>query len=77
VVDVPYDLAVERAVARGMDETDVRNRIKSQITREKRRELATHVIDNSGDLADLTERVDEIWSELSELAVAEPGADRA
>jgi dephospho-CoA kinase len=76
VVDVPHDVAVERAVARGMEEEDVRNRIRSQITREERRELATHVIDNSGDLADLADRVSEIWSELSELAAAAPEADR-
>jgi len=75
VVDVPYELAVERAVARGMDQDDVRNRINSQITREKRLEAATHVIDNGGDVGALTGRVDEIWAELSEIAAAEPAAD--
>jgi len=64
VVDVPYDLAVERAVARGMDEADVRNRIDSQISREQRREVATHVIDNSGDLDGLRDQVDSIWADL-------------
>lgn len=76
VVDVPHDVAVERAVDRGMDEVDVLNRIRSQISREQRRAVATHVIDNSGDVAALTQRVDEIWSELSALAVDAPGADR-
>lgn len=65
VVDVPHDVAVERAVERGMESDDVRNRIKSQMTREKRREIATHVIDNSGDLDALTDQVDAIWSELT------------
>ena len=67
VVDIPYDLAVVRAVDRGMDESDVRNRIDSQISREQRRESATHVIDNSGDLDGLTCQVDELWPELLEL----------
>jgi dephospho-CoA kinase len=75
VVDVPHEVAVERAVARGMDEADVRNRIKSQITREQRLEAATHVIDNGGDLDALEAQVDAMWAELSELAagVAEAG----
>ena len=77
VVDVPYDLAVERAVERGMDADDVRNRIKSQISREQRREIATHVIDNSADLDALVQRVDEIWSELSDLAADAPEVDPA
>jgi len=77
VVDVPHDLAVERAVARGMDESDVRNRIKSQITREQRLEVATHVIDNSGDLAALETQVDTTWAELSEIAGDAPAADQA
>jgi len=76
VVDVPYDLAIERAVARGMDVDDVRNRINSQITREERRSIATHVVDNAGDLDGLTAQIDEIWVELSEMAVDERAADR-
>ncbi len=67
VVDVPHDVAVERAVERGMDADDVRKRIDSQITREARREIATHVIDNSGDLDALTEQVDSIWVDLVHL----------
>jgi dephospho-CoA kinase len=75
VVDVPYDIAVERAVARGMDADDVRNRINSQITREQRLEVATHVIENSGDLDALEAQVDGTWAELIALAGDEPAAD--
>ena len=68
VVDIPYDLAVERVVSfRGMDEADARNRINSQLTREERLERATHVIDNSGDLASLAAQVDDVWRQLLEL----------
>ena len=77
VVDVPHDVAVQRAVARGMDEEDVRNRIKSQITREQRLAVATHVIENSGDLEALREQVDATWAELIELAGDEPAVDPA
>ena len=77
VVDVPHDVAVQRAVARGMDEEDVRNRIKSQITREQRLAVATHVIENSGDLEALREQVDPTWAELIELAGDEPAVDPA
>lgn len=67
VVDIPYELAVERAVGRGMDEDDVRNRINSQISRERRLESATHVLDNSGTLESLTAEVDALWPELMSL----------
>ncbi|MFP5489084.1 MAG: dephospho-CoA kinase [Acidimicrobiia bacterium] len=65
VVDVPVDVAVERLVsARGMDESDARNRIASQISREARLATATHVIDNAGDLDGLRRDVAALWDEL-------------
>ncbi|MEL6892919.1 MAG: dephospho-CoA kinase, partial [Actinomycetota bacterium] len=67
VVDVPHEIAVERAVARGMDEGDVRNRIDSQLSREDRRAIATHVIDNAGDREALVARVDEVWADLQTI----------
>lgn len=68
VVDIPVDVAVSRLVEqRGMDEADARARIGSQMSREERRAVATHVIDNSGDRAALSEQVDALWSELVAL----------
>ena len=68
VVDVTADVAIERLVEfRGMDETDARNRITSQISREERLATATHVIDNSGDLEALRHQVDDLWAQLVEL----------
>jgi dephospho-CoA kinase len=65
VVDVPVEVAVERLVsARGMDETDARNRIASQISRDERLEAATHVVDNSGDLEALRADVAALWDDL-------------
>lgn len=69
VVDVPHDLAVQRLVdSRGMDEADARRRIASQVGRDERRARATHVVDNSGDLAELEGRVADLWRELTELS---------
>ncbi|MDQ3737720.1 MAG: dephospho-CoA kinase, partial [Actinomycetota bacterium] len=65
VVDVDEELAIERLVSwRGMDEADANARIANQASRERRRAIATHVIDNSGDLAELAVRVDAVWADL-------------
>ncbi|MEY4996400.1 MAG: dephospho-CoA kinase, partial [Actinomycetota bacterium] len=62
VVDVPVDLAVYRLVTfRSMNEADARARIEKQASREKRLEIADQVIDNSGDMESLAQRVDEVW----------------
>lgn len=67
VVDVDPEIAVARLVdQRGLAEADARARIASQASRAERLEIATHVIDNSGDLDALAARVDEIWAELAE-----------
>ena len=71
VVDVDAETAVERLVsARGMDADDARRRIASQIDREQRRAIATHVLDNSGDLEALVSQVDDLWDDLM-LRIAE------
>lgn len=71
VVDVDAETAVERLVsARGMDADDARRRIASQIDRERRRAIATHVLDNSGDLEALVSQVDDLWDDLM-LRIAE------
>jgi dephospho-CoA kinase len=68
VVDVPTEVAIQRLVeSRGMDETDARNRIASQMSRDERLARATHVVDNSGDLDHLRAQVDSLWSQLVEL----------
>lgn len=65
VVDVDEQLAVERLVAsRGMDEADARARAANQATRAQRRRIATHLIDNSGDLTRLEQQVDAVWADL-------------
>jgi dephospho-CoA kinase len=68
VVDVPPDVAVDRLVSsRGMGADDARARIAKQASRDDRLAIATHVIDNSGDLAALRRQVDAVWEELARL----------
>ncbi|HWM22516.1 MAG TPA: dephospho-CoA kinase [Ilumatobacteraceae bacterium] len=68
VVDAPVETAIERLVAsRGMKEDDARARIANQVSREQRLAIATHVIDNSGDLDSLRGQVDALWDELGRL----------
>jgi dephospho-CoA kinase len=62
VVDVDPEVAVGRLVGRrGMREDDVRARMARQAGREQRLARADRVVDNSGDLDDLTRQVDEAW----------------
>jgi dephospho-CoA kinase len=75
VVDIDYELAVERVVKhRGMDADDVRARISRQSTREQRRAIADRIIDNSGSLEELERQVEDAWHWAQQLPAAEPGA---
>jgi dephospho-CoA kinase len=66
VVDVPEEVQVQRAVARGgQTESDIRARMAKQASREDRRAMADIVIDNAGSLADLEPQVDALWKELA------------
>jgi dephospho-CoA kinase len=69
VVDAPVEEQVRRLTARrGMSEEAARARIAAQATRERRRAIADHVIDNSGSLEALAAQVDELWGELTRRA---------
>ncbi len=66
VVDVPVEEAVRRMVEdRGWTREDAEARIAAQATREERRAVATHVIDNSGSRGALRRQVEEIYRELT------------
>lgn len=71
VVDAADEVRVDRLVRlRGMAEEEARARMAAQATREDRLAIANLVIDNSGGLAELEARVDEVWSELARRAAA-------
>jgi dephospho-CoA kinase len=68
VVDAPPEVQVERMVGdRGWTRADAEARIAAQATREDRRAIATYVIDNTGTLDDLRQRVAEVVAELRGL----------
>lgn len=68
VVDCPIEVAVHRLTTqRGFTEDDARSRVSRQATREQRRALATHIIDNAGSLIDLDRQIDTLWDELGQL----------
>lgn len=65
VVIAPEDVRVERLVrGRDMDPDDVRSRIAAQASDEERRRIATHVIDNSGDLGELEREVARVHADI-------------
>ncbi|MFA1542924.1 dephospho-CoA kinase [Actinomadura monticuli] len=69
VVDAPEETQLDRLVARrGMTEEDARARMANQASRDERRAVATHVIDNSGTLDDLKAQVDALWETLTRRA---------
>ena len=69
VVDVPPEVQTERLVGeRGWSADEVAARIAAQATRADRLAAATHVIDNTGTLEDLRQRVAEVFAELTGAA---------
>ena len=65
VVDAPPEVQVERMVRdRGWTAEEAEARIGAQASREDRRAVATYVIDNTGTLDDLRQRVTEVVEEL-------------
>lgn len=59
-VEADDELRVARAVARGMDEGDVRRRMAAQVTDAERRQVADFVIVNDGSEEDLVAAVDRV-----------------
>jgi dephospho-CoA kinase len=65
VVIAPEDQRLARVVRRDrIDEAHVRARMLTQIEPEQARSLATHVIENDGDLARLRDRTRSVYEEL-------------
>jgi len=61
VVEAPLSARLERLADRGLAEPAARSRIAAQATDEQRRAIADEVIVNDGDLAQLEERVADLW----------------
>jgi dephospho-CoA kinase len=73
VVDCPEDLQIRRVMARSaMTEAEVRRVIAAQVSRAERLAAADDVIDNSGSLEALRERVQALHREYLALARRSP-----
>jgi dephospho-CoA kinase len=68
VVEAPMKVRLDRLEARGVPRADAERRIALQASDEQRRAVATWVLDNSGDHADLERQIDAIWPELERRA---------
>ena len=66
VVESPRELRFERLEVRGVPRADAEARMAAQASDEERRAVATHVIDNSGDLAHLEQQIETVWADLVE-----------
>ncbi len=64
VVEAPRAVRLDRLERRGVPRADAERRMAAQATDEERRALATYAIDNTGDLAALERRVDDVWKDL-------------
>ena len=64
VVEAPLELRLDRLEIRGVPRDDAQRRMAAQATDEERRAVATHVIDNGGNLESLSRQVDEVWADL-------------
>jgi dephospho-CoA kinase len=67
VVEAPREVRLQRLEQRGLTRADAEARMAAQATDEERRAVATHVVDNRGDLSALEARVDEVWADLVHL----------
>jgi dephospho-CoA kinase len=67
VVEAPRELRLDRLVLRGLTRDDAAARMAAQASDEERRAVATHLVDNGGDLAALERQVDELWEQLCAL----------
>lgn len=66
VVDTPVETQVERMVTqRGWTREEAQARVAAQATREQRLAVATYVIDNTGTLEDLRDKVTEVFEKLT------------
>lgn len=75
VVDLSEEEQVRRAVSRGgLSEAEASARIRSQASRQQRKEAATWIIDNQGSLDDTRSQILTLWNELAagRLPAAQP-----
>lgn len=64
VVDTDPAIQLERAIARGLDEDEVRLRMSRQMPRAGRLAMADFIIDSTGSIDETHERTEKVWQDL-------------
>ena len=72
VVEAPLETRLDRLEERGVPRNDAKARIAQQATDDERRAIATHLVDNAGDRAQLEAQVDAIWQDLQRIHAEKP-----
>ena len=72
VVEAPLETRLDRLEERGVPRNDAKARIAQQATDDDRRAIATHLVDNAGDRAQLEAQVDAIWQDLQRIHAEKP-----
>ncbi|HEY7107527.1 MAG TPA: dephospho-CoA kinase [Acidimicrobiia bacterium] len=67
VVEAPAEVRLDRLVARGLARDDAQRRMDAQASDDERRQYATYVLDNGGDVVSLSRQVDAVWADLERL----------
>jgi len=63
-IDSPFPLRLQRARNRGWNEDELRRREANQLSIARKRQASDIVIDNDGDLQQLNDTIDRLWSSL-------------
>jgi dephospho-CoA kinase len=65
-VDADFETQIKRLMARNrLSRAEAESRIAAQASREDRTRAADVVVDNTGNMTQLTEQIDALWTELS------------
>ena len=65
-VDADHEAQIQRLMSRnGFTRAEAESRVAAQASREDRMLAADVVVDNTGNMAQLTEQIDALWTELS------------
>ena len=75
LVDAPRPVRLERLMrARGLSETESMDMITAQMPAELKRARADYIIENTGTIRELEERVSEVWQALEREAASQAAA---
>ena len=70
VILVACDLATQKQRLRerdGLNEEEIQQHLKAQMTVEEKRQLADFIIENTGDLETLKRQVKEVWGKITAI----------